>query len=81
VDTRAVRDPEALAAIARLRRATAESRRLIEESRRLKEQMVSLIWATGPCEAAWERLRAHFSPETVTLAHAVRVRNPRRGGA
>ena len=54
---RVVRDLEALAAIARLRNAAAESRRLIEESCRLKQQIVSLIRATEPPTALWKPSR------------------------
>jgi hypothetical protein len=80
MDTPALRNPEALAAIAKLRNATAESRRLIEESRRLKEQMVSLIWSTGHAEAAWEQLRARFSQQTVKLRCAPHLRERRTRG-
>jgi hypothetical protein len=54
---RVVRDLEALAAIARLRNAAAESRRLIEETCRLKQQIVSLIRATEPPAALWKQRR------------------------
>ncbi|HEX5177210.1 MAG TPA: hypothetical protein VFV83_09290, partial [Chthoniobacteraceae bacterium] len=54
---RVVREIEALAAIARLRNAAAESRRLIAESCRLKQQIVSLIRSTEPPAALWKESR------------------------